>query len=497
MNLKTAVYFDVFCAEKEIMTKLLMKIKNMSENLKATIVFSIASFATTGINYLTTPIFTRVLTQSEYGIISIYNSLYAVVSVVATMTLSRPGVLTVGLYEHAENRWKYLSGMLGAVAVSSIIVSALAALAWPLVYSYINLPVSLVVLMMLTCLLQPAVSFWTTKNRYEYKYKATFLVTVSTAILSQAVSIAAVFFCKKYTNADLAEVRLWSSAFVNLIAALVLYGYICFKGKRFVDIPLWRKTLIFAVPLIPHYLGFAFLNGTDKIMIGAMCGEDKAGIYSLAAVISMVGSLVWQALCVSVTPFMYNRLGSRRFKDIREGVKPLLVLVGLCCVLISLAAPEIIRILSTKEYLEGVYVVPAAAAGVFMHILYDVFSNVAFFHKRSVWIMLATIIAAATNVVLNYICIQKFGYVAAGYTTLVSYALLAIFHYGLSRKVEKERIFDEKFCVILSLLIICACLICNFFYSLVVLRYLLVAVIVAIVVFKRTYFLQAISYMGV
>ena len=479
------------------MKKALSKIMNMPHNLKATIVFAVASFATTGINYLTTPIFVRLLSQSEYGVVSIYNSVYAIISVIATLTLSRPGVLTVGLYEHADNRWGYLSSMLGAVACSTVTVSVLMAIAWPLIGQYINLPLSLVVLLLLTCLLQPSMTFWTNKNRYEQSYKVTFLVTVSSAVLAQVVSILVVYLCKERTNADLAGVRLWSAAAVNLAVAMVLYLYICFKGKKFINVPLWKKTLSFALPLIPHYLGFAFLNGTDKIMIGAMVGEDKAGIYSLASVVSMVSSLVWQALCVSITPFMYNRLGNRRFDDIQKNIKPLLVFVAICCVLISLAAPEIIWIFSTSEYAEAMYIIPTIAAGVFMHIMYDVFSNVSFFHKKSVLIMLATVIAAVFNVVLNYVCIRNFGYMAASYTTLASYSLLALLHYGISRKVEREKIFEPKTCVILAIMVIVACMLCLPLYKVNVARYILIAAIAVAVVVKRRYFIDAISRMGV
>ena len=88
---------------------LFRKLKNASPTVKATLAFGIASFAVSGINYITTPIFTRLLSVSEYGVITVYNSWYEIVRVFATMTLIFPGILQVGLYEHKENRWKYLS----------------------------------------------------------------------------------------------------------------------------------------------------------------------------------------------------------------------------------------------------------------------------------------------------------------------------------------------------------------------------------------------------
>ena len=75
------------------------KFKNMPQSLKATLVFAIASFATSGINYLTTPIFTRLLSGAEYGTVAVYNSWYSIVRVFASMTLIFPGILNVGLYD--------------------------------------------------------------------------------------------------------------------------------------------------------------------------------------------------------------------------------------------------------------------------------------------------------------------------------------------------------------------------------------------------------------
>ena len=107
------------------MKALLKKFKNMPENLKATLVFAIASFATSGINDLTTPIFTRLLSGAEYGTVAVYNSWYAIVRVFASMTLIFPGILNVGLYDHSQNRWRYLSSMLGITSLCSVLLGIL------------------------------------------------------------------------------------------------------------------------------------------------------------------------------------------------------------------------------------------------------------------------------------------------------------------------------------------------------------------------------------
>lgn len=104
---------------------ILKKLRNSSVSLKATLAFGTASFAVSGINYITTPIFTRLLSTSDYGVIAVYNSWNSIIQVFATMTLIFPGILQVGLYEHSENRWKYLSSILGIITCATGILAIL------------------------------------------------------------------------------------------------------------------------------------------------------------------------------------------------------------------------------------------------------------------------------------------------------------------------------------------------------------------------------------
>ena len=464
------------------MKALLNKFKSMPENLKATLVFAIASFATSGINYLTTPIFTRLLSGAEYGTVAVYNSWYAIVRVFASMTLIFPGILNVGLYDHSENRWRYLSSMLGITSLCSVLLGILYALCPGLFQRLLGLDGSLMVLMLCSCFALPATTMWTMKQRYEYRYKSTFFVSVGSAVLAQAVAVAAVMAAK---DGQLDHVRLWSAGLVNMAVGLCLFAHILRKGRVFVDLPLWKKTFLVALPLIPHYLGGELLSSMDKIMIDALVGKQEAGIYALAAILSAIGILLWRALSVMFNPFVNAKLGSREFTKIREAVKPLMLVVGVLCVIASLAAPEIIRVLATEEYLAGIYVVPPVAAGIFIHAMYDTFAAVSFFHKKSTRIMTATLTAAAVNLVGNYVFIKSFGYIAAGYTTLLSNLVLTAMHYRSARLIEPEEIYDPRFSLRSVALVTAGCLLCNLLYPFTLLRFCLIAALLGFIVLRR------------
>ena len=54
--------------------KLILKSKNMSKSMKASTAFFFASIVTSGIAYIVTPIYTRILTPEVYGQTTVFFS---------------------------------------------------------------------------------------------------------------------------------------------------------------------------------------------------------------------------------------------------------------------------------------------------------------------------------------------------------------------------------------------------------------------------------------
>ncbi|MCR5540818.1 MAG: polysaccharide biosynthesis C-terminal domain-containing protein, partial [Ruminococcus sp.] len=130
--------------------------------------------------------------------------------------------------------------------------------------------------------------------------------------------------------------------------------------------------------------------------------------------------------------------------------------------------------------------IPPVAAGIFFTSLYNMYSTVVLFYKKTMYIMLSTAIAAVFNIIANYIFIQQFGYVAAAYTTLASFIILSITQYIAMIKMHgSDNIYDEKVFIVLSIVIFAFVIISNFLYSFIILRYLVIFLILFFGVHKR------------
>ena len=90
----------------------LNKYKNLPVQIKASFWFLICSFLQKGITVITTPIFTRLLSTSDYGQFTVFSSWLDICSVFVTLRLYY-GVFVQGLVKFDKNRSAFASSMQG------------------------------------------------------------------------------------------------------------------------------------------------------------------------------------------------------------------------------------------------------------------------------------------------------------------------------------------------------------------------------------------------
>ena len=84
------------------MVALISRYRQMPKGVKASFWTIVSSILLKGIGFITLPIFTRLLTTSEYGILSIYSSWVSLLSILLTFTVWG-GVFNVGMVKYPSN----------------------------------------------------------------------------------------------------------------------------------------------------------------------------------------------------------------------------------------------------------------------------------------------------------------------------------------------------------------------------------------------------------
>lgn len=464
----------------------------MPIQLKCTVAYVVANLLTNGLSLLTMPVFTRIMSASDMGDVTAFNSWQAILTDVITLSLSS-GSFSVAMLEYKEHRDEYISSILTLSSISAVLSFGVYVLFKSKLDSIFMLDSELMLLMFAGFLLTPAMTFWILRERFEYKYKSVLFITLISAFFSTALSVIAVVLAKNNGLQRLGVIRLYGSYLPSFIIAAALYIIILVRGKTFFDSRYWFFSLKLSLPLILHTLSKHILDVSDRIMIDRFLGKSELGIYGVLYTASSLSMIVWSAINSSLIPITFNKLEKRNFKDLNEILKPIIILYAVVCAVLSLFSPEIVRIIATEEYYSAIYLMPPISAGIFFTCMYTIFGNVLTFYRKTTSIMFSTLLAASINVILNYVFIPRYGVIAASYTTLFAYIFLTIFQMIAVRRLNEEEIIENKFLGLMIVITILWSMLCNILYQRIYYRMGIIFIIVMLCVYKHNLILNNIK----
>lgn len=467
------------------------KYTSISVQARAAIWFSACSILQKGISFIVVPIFTRILTTEQYGTYSLYLSWLQILTIITSLYLYY-GVFTNGMNKYDTDRDRYISSMQGLTLTITAIVFAIFFVTQNAWSNILGLAPHLIFLMFVEMAVTPALSFWSGRQRFEYKYRKLVIVTLCKSIVNPVLGLIMVSLAE-----DKATARILSVVIVEVCFCGVIMVYQFLKGKCWIDKKYWKFALGMAIPLLPHYLSGMILNKGDQIMISKMVSTSAVAFYSVAYNIGMLVQIFTNAISNSFTPWIYQRIKADKYEKIPETINFLMLLVAAISLGLMLLSPELVLLFGSSGYASAAYVIPPVAASVFFIFLYNILATPQFYFEKTSFLMVSSILAAVVNLGLNYIFIKQYGYVAAGYTTLVCYVLYSIGHAIISRKVMKEFIpgktlFDYKCVVGLSVLVIFAGIGCNFLFDYKIVRYGLLVILGIVAFVKREFLMSSI-----
>ena len=238
----------------------------INKGVKASAVYTLANFFTKGINIITIPIFTRIMSTDQIGIVSTYNSWVSILSVIASLGLTT-GSFSVAMHEFKTKRSEYESASLTLTSVFSAFFIFVYVLAFNEINAILGMPWQLVLLMLIGFFVQPATEFWMARQRFEYKYVICAIVSVLSATFSSALAIITVLLFDGRVFSQVSIARLYATYIVYDFIAIVLYIHIMKNGKVYFDKKYWKFGLTLSIPLMLHALSKHILDVSDKIMI--------------------------------------------------------------------------------------------------------------------------------------------------------------------------------------------------------------------------------------
>jgi O-antigen/teichoic acid export membrane protein len=173
---------------------------------------------------------------------------------------------------------------------------------------------------------------------------------------------------------------------------------------------------------------FWVMNSADRWFLGAWAGQGQLGVYSFAAGIGLSGMLLNTAVALAWFPEM-----SREFESSRDHAPASIGrlwarLAGLHMVAwlaVAAAGGDLILLLADRRFHEGAPLVPWLAGGVFFYGVAALANTGLLLRKNLAPTAAWWVAGAATNVACNVLLVERLGPMGAALAACFSYALIA------------------------------------------------------------------------
>lgn len=416
------------------------KKKKETSLVGAAMLYTIGTFLLKGINFITMPIFTNLLTTKDFGIIAIYTTWSGVFTIFIGLGIN--GTIGSAKANLSENEYReYLSSNMFLATISFIVILLMTILLNDLVSSLLGLSKFLCIVLVINSFFTFVINFVSSVYAFDKEPKKHLKLSIITTVLNIILSIMLVLSMSsnKYLG------RIYGGVVVSILIGFILYLNIFFEGKKLISKKYWLYCLPMAIPIIFHNLSHLVLNQADIVMLQRYLDEGEVGIYSYSYNIGVMLNVIHMSINSAWVAYYFDSLKAKLNEEVEKRAKIYIAIFSVMTVLFILGGGEIIRILSPKTFWSGIDILPLIILGYYFVFLYTFGVNYEFYNKKTAFIASGTIVAAIINIGINLILIPKIGMMAAAISTLIAYFILFIMHEIIVRIILKHRDFSFKY----------------------------------------------------
>jgi O-antigen/teichoic acid export membrane protein len=398
----------------------------LSSFFKDSVIYGIGNSLQKFISLMLIPIFTRVLSPEEYGVLSTLSTITYFISALAGLGLISATSRYFFKAETSDEKSKVLSTSiflrLGATGSVTLLMLLIASQISVLLFDTEQWKWVVVVSLLLLPITQVSEVFESTFRYYRSAWKY-LIVTVIRALINPGLAI----FFVLVMQYGVLGIKMASliSAIITMVIAYVIFARhkISWKYDK-----KWAKLmLVFGFPLIWTSMLTWVNSVSDKLIILKLDDLSSVGLYSIGQSFSQPGLFISIAMQMSAYVLLMSTYAEDKDpekkitkKAVNQYWKSYLLLAMPATMFLSVFSLDILKIFTTPAYYSGAIVIPFLTMGIVLNQSQAIVGiGMEFVEKTKpfLWIML---VASTINVVLNIVFIPIYGYAVAAVTTLLS-----------------------------------------------------------------------------
>jgi O-antigen/teichoic acid export membrane protein len=386
--------------------------------------------ANLGLGFVSFPIFTRLFSVTDYGLIDLVQKLLLIAVAASKLGLPNAALRFYNSKQFAADpgaeRRYYSTMFFGSVFPAVAITLAFAGVLRLLPAAWVT-PALGSLLIFASLLIVPRVLetlFWSFLRIQERTHTYNILT-----VLIKALTIAAVLLLLRWRPAS---AHLYFAA-TTLVEAVFVAGLIIPLAARgelrlgSFDRSLFGASCAFGMPLIINEIAFVILDAGDRALVQHYLGGDALGIYAVAyGLANIVQTLLLTPLNLAVLP-LYLRLwesGARQktVDFLSTGLDLLLMAAMGMLAIVSVASPDLVVLMASPKYRAAAGLLPVLVGGLLIFTTYYFISAGLIIHKQTMRIAVVMACSAVVRIVLNCVLLPRLGLAGAAIATLLGYA---------------------------------------------------------------------------
>lgn len=399
-------------------------------------IYTLSSIVNASIPFLLIPILTRVLSPSDYGIVSMAVILINIIT--PFLGISSHAAIQRKFYELSEVEFaEYVGNSFFLLVGSSFFflilfvffnstISNIAQIPGKWLYAVLIIGISQflsLILLTIWQVKQTALNFG--------------LFQVGQSILNFALTLLLVLLLNYGWQGRILG-QLVAVFFGAIFSLYYLYSYKLIKFN--LNMSYIKDILKYCLPLIPHTLGGLLIAFTDRILIANIVGIKETGVYTLGYQIGSVVGIITSSFNSAYIPWLYEKLTIGNINDKIKIVKftyfyMLMLLLG--ALLSVLFIPFLISIIATKEF-EGAGIYTFwIVLGYAFNGMYLMVSGFVFYSNRTDILSKITFLTAIINIPLCYFMLVHFGTIGVAVSMSIIFAISFISTWVISARIYK------------------------------------------------------------
>lgn len=431
-----------------------------------------SSIAARFLNYMLTPFLTRILSKANYGLMSLIYTVIPIFNVLFTY-----GMETA--FFRFTNSKEYKAKDIFDTTATSVFISTFL-FGGVLLWFYKTLAVwagvgdnsGLMLMSILIIMVDTLSVIPFAKLRLEGRPKKYAAIKIAGILINIFFTLFFLWFCPMMVAKDPGSIfslfydpaknGVHYVVLANLLQAIVtlvlLYKELL-QIKLHINKPLWKKIMIYSMPLIIAGLGGVINETFDRQMLNwlqpgtAIFKKEQVGIYSACYKLSILITLFIQAFRMGAEPFFFKESqGQNPQRTYARVLKFFVIVICTMFLVVSLYLP-IWREFIAQKFWVGLSVVPILLlANMFLGIYLNLSIWYKLGHKTIVgaYITLAGVII---TVAINFIFIPVYGYTACAWATFFCYGSMMVMSYIWGQKVYPIPYAWKKLCAYIVIVV--------------------------------------------